>query len=1220
LNHFFSLIAIVYKKRQRKKEITLKRTKTITFLDKVITSLKEKKSYIWRSDDRQLIHPKPLMRSLMVPLLILIVFFTLGAGVLLYHQYFHNLERSFEKDNIELNHDLDVLLGEQTSSLQLTLKTIVNHTDTLKALRNKDRDALMMQWQVVFEKMKAENGLTHFYFFDKNRVCLLRIHNPSKRGDLINRFTALEAEWKRKSSSGLEIGPLGTLTLRVVQPVIVNNELIGYIELGKEIEDILQQLHFQSNIHLGAVLRKEFLNRKNWEEGMNILTREANWNLFKKEVLIYASNPKLVQLLTQKLGERLQQRQSKTLNEALEVQGNSYRFSTVVIKDVSGREIGEFFLIRNITHEKREFFDVMTVAAIISFVVIFLMSGFFYLFLRRTDEGIKNQQRFLLESQQRLEQLARHSRSIIWEVDEQGMYTYVSDVAYDVLGYTSTEMIGRYFYDLHPEGDREAFKKVALEVFQRKEPFTNFKNRAVNKEGMIVWLMTNGIPILSPDGRLLGYRGNDTDITEWQKAEDVIVESRNLLDTIIDTIPIRVFWKSKTLRYLGCNTLFARDAGLDSPQKLIGKNDYQMTWSPEAELYRTDDFAVMESGVPKLFYEEKQTTPDGDTIWLSTSKIPLKNSAGEIIGILGTYEDITQQKEMQSSLRINAKMLNEAQHFAHMGSWSLDLRHNNLVWSDEVYNIFEIDKTRFGATYEAFLNQIHPDDREMVNHAYLNSLQTKEPYALTHRLLMEDGRIKWVRETGISEFDEEGNPMSSMGTVQDISDRKIAEDTMNQLAFFDSLTDLPNRTLLMDRLKQARVISDRNGQFSALLFVDLDNFKMLNDTLGHGMGDELLQQAALRFRTSLREGDTVARFGGDEFVVLLLGLGGEKKQAASVAKGIGKKILATLNAPYELETLSYQLSASMGITLFKGNTINNDELMKQADLAMYKSKDAGRNTLSFFDPEMERSLKERALMEEEIRRGIDEEQFILYYQPQVDEKGIVYAAEVLIRWNHPERGIVSPAEFIPIAEETGMILPLGKWILKRACEVIAAWEDQELFSPLSLAVNVSVRQFNEHDFVEQVLSVLKESRANPSRLKLELTESLLVHNIEETIGKMERLRAQGIHFSLDDFGTGYSSLSYLKKLPLAQLKIDQSFVRDILTDSNDAIICKSTIALAESMGLSVIAEGVETHEQFESLFSFGCLAYQGYWFSRPLPLEAFEAYHNNNVLMQGDEQ
>lgn len=1128
---------------------------------------------------------------------------------MLYQQHRHYLHDSFHNNITELNHDMEILLNEQSSALSLAIKPIANDPSVLKALRERDSNTLLMQWQEVFAKMKAENSLTHFYFLDKNRVCLLRVHNPGKKGDVINRFTALEAEWTRKRSSGIELGPMGTLTLRVVLPVIVDNELIGYIELGKEIEDVLHELHFHSYNHLAVVLHKEGLKRSDWEEGMRLLSREGDWDLLKKDVLIYSSLENIPHPLIVMMNHRLEmQHRDETVDEEIYAEGNSYRASMVKLQDVSGKEVGDLFIINNVTNENVEFFDATMIGAMVGFLMITAVMAFVYLLLRRTDEGIKKQQNYLYESQQRLEQLARHSRSIAWEVDAEGKYTYVSNVVYEVLGYTSEELIGTYFYDLHPLSGRDAFQKAAFEVFARRESFSNLKNQAVTKDGIIIWLMTNGIPILAPDGKLLGYRGNDTDITAWQKAEDAIIESRNLLNTIIDTIPIRVFWKSKTLRYLGCNTLFAHDVGLESPQELIGKDDYQMTWAPQADLYREDDRSVMESGESKLFYEERQTTPTGENMWLSTSKVPLKNSAGEIIGILGTYEDITPQKEMQLNLLLNAKMLNDAQHFAHMGSWSLDLKENRLVWSEEVYRIFEVDSEYSEANYETFLNRIYPEDRDLVNSAYMTSLSTKQPYEVTHRLLMEDGRIKWVHESGKSEFDEEGKPVRSIGTVHDISERKIAEEEITRLSFFDSLTQLPNRTLLIDRLNQARVLSERNQQFGALLFIDLDNFKTLNDTLGHGMGDLLLQESSKRLVGCVREGDSVARLGGDEFVILLTGLGSDEKYAASVCESIGKKILSLLSESYVLEGIPYQSTASIGITLFNGDEVSDDELMKQADLAMYKSKEFGRNSLSFFDPQMESSLKERALLEEEIRRGIEEKQFILYFQPQVLQDGKAYGVEVLVRWNHPQRGVVSPAEFIPIAEETGLILPLGEWILKTACYQIARWADHEMFKSLSVAVNVSARQFSQKDFVEQVLSSLEESGADPRRLKLELTESLLVQNVEETILKMEHLKAKGVRFSLDDFGTGYSSLSYLKRLPLDQLKIDQSFVRDVLNDPNDAILCKSTIALADSMGLSVIAEGVETQEQLDILLSFGCYAYQGYWFSRPLPLNAFEAY------------
>lgn len=1168
-----------------------------------------KKLFTHKEQKLNLFRPNTLTRRLMIPLALLVVFTAFGMALALFKLHQHYLHDTFSKNIAEVDSNMQTLLNEQASSLALTLKVIASDPNVQEALRHNDSRALLHQWQNTFQKMKESNKLSHFYFLDKHRVCLLRVHNPGKKGDLIDRFTAQEAEWHRDISSGIEVGAMGMLTLRTVQPVIVDNELLGYVEMGKEIEDVLHMLHVQSDIDLIMVLHKKGLNKDQWEEGMRLLNREPNWALFPSDVLIYSSFEKLPDTFSSYMRNKLSlQQKHENLDEELESNANSYRIANLSVKDISGKEVGDLFVVQNVTNTNLAFFDIGSIIALIGGLFTSFILGFIYQLLKRTDENITHQHETIVESQQRLEELSQHSRTIAWEVDSDGKYTYVSDVVYDVLGYTRKEIVGMHFYDLHPLAEREEFKNAAFEVIKRKEPFSNFKNCAERKDGKLIWLMTNGLPLLAPDGRLLGYRGNDTDITEWKNAEDQIIESRNLLNTIIDTIPIRVFWKNKYLRYMGCNTLFARDAGLEDPSDLIGKDDYQLGWRDQAEIYRADDRAVIESGESKLFYEEDQTTPDGNTIWLSTSKIPLKNKDGSILGVLGIYEDITKQKEMQEDLRLNAKMLNDAQHVAHMGSWALDLINDSLIGSEEVFRIFEQNSQHFTPTYAAFFNLVHPEDREMVNNAYMTSLSSQQPYEITHRLLMDDGRIKWVHESGISDFDEQGKPLRSIGTVQDITERKSAEEEINRLAFFDTLTQLPNKTLFMERLNQMQGLYAANHQFGALLFIDLDHFKTLNDTLGHAIGDMLLKQSAKRLLECVRDGDTIARLGGDEFVILLANIGLDEKYAASLCEQIAKKILVELNKPYLLDEINYQSTASVGITLFNSDRVSSDELMKQADLAMYQSKEMGRNTLSFFDPEMEKSLKDRALLEEEMRRGIEERQFSLYYQPQVYNNGEIYGVEALIRWNHPTRGMVSPLEFIPLAEETGLIIPLGEWILETACEQIKQWSQQNGFETFSISVNVSARQFNQNNFVDSVVKIIKEYSIDPKLLKLELTESLLVQNIENVIEKMETLKEYGITFSLDDFGTGYSSLAYLKRLPLDQLKIDQGFVRDILSDTNDTIICKSTIALGHSMGLSVIAEGVETQEQLSMLKSFGCGAYQGYYFSRPLSVEAFEAY------------
>jgi diguanylate cyclase (GGDEF)-like protein len=438
-------------------------------------------------------------------------------------------------------------------------------------------------------------------------------------------------------------------------------------------------------------------------------------------------------------------------------------------------------------------------------------------------------------------------------------------------------------------------------------------------------------------------------------------------------------------------------------------------------------------------------------------------------------------------------------------------------------------------------------------------------------------------------------------------ERKVAKEKIRNLAFFDQLTGLPNRTLLLDRLQQAMTTSNRSGNYGGLLFIDLDNFKTLNDTLGHDIGDMLIKQVALRLKVCVREYDTVARLGGDEFVIILAELMTASGDVAAKIGKISEKIRAALGQPYRLGELPYYSTASIGATAFLGTLVTNDSLMKQADLAMYKAKEAGRNAWRFFDPTMEQALKELAALEDDLRRAIDEKQLVLHYQAQIVGELRVAGAEVLVRWQHPERGMVMPSEFIALAERTGLILPLGHWVLQTACTQLAQWAGQPEMSYLTLAVNVSAHQFRQADFVEQVLTALESTGANPRRLKLELTESMLVHNVQEIIEKMSALKVKGVGFSLDDFGTGYSSLSYLKRLPLDQLKIDQSFVRDILIDTNDAAIAKLVIVLAESMGLMVIAEGVEIESQRTLLARMGCHAYQGYLFSRPVPLAAFEA-------------
>jgi diguanylate cyclase (GGDEF)-like protein/PAS domain S-box-containing protein len=470
--------------------------------------------------------------------------------------------------------------------------------------------------------------------------------------------------------------------------------------------------------------------------------------------------------------------------------------------------------------------------------------------------------------------------------------------------------------------------------------------------------------------------------------------------------------------------------------------------------------------------------------------------------------------------------------------------------------------------------------------------------------LMVEGRWTLVR-------DEQGAATSILCINTDITQRKAAEQKIQRLAFYDSLTQLPNRLLLLERLQRAISVPQPQTKVGALLFIDLDNFKNLNDTLGHDKGDLLLQQVAQRLTSCLREKDTVARLGGDEFVLLLEELSDDAAQAAVMAEAIGHKIIGSFNLPFYLDSYEYFSTPSIGVTLFNDADCSVDELLKRADIAMYQAKACGRNAMRFFDPGMQAVVSARAELEADMRHGLVENEFILHYQAQVRSDDSITGAEVLLRWQHPRRGLVSPMEFIPLAEDTGLITVLGEYVLEAACRQLAIWSTQPELAKLGLSVNVSAYQFRHPDFVETVLDILDRTGADPLKLKLELTESLLVADVEEIITEMSTLKARGVGFSLDDFGTGYSSLSYLKRLPLDELKIDQSFIRDVLTDPNDAVIARTIVALGQSLGLSVIAEGVETEQQREFLANNNCHAYQGYLFSQPLALPEFEVFIRN---------
>lgn len=514
---------------------------------------------------------------------------------------------------------------------------------------------------------------------------------------------------------------------------------------------------------------------------------------------------------------------------------------------------------------------------------------------------------------------------------------------------------------------------------------------------------------------------------------------------------------------------------------------------------------------------------------------------------------------------------------------------------------------------------VHSEDQARIVLCWSDLILQQRQLCTDFRVRTPSGGMVWLYAQSRMSGDVQGSVMQRTVSFTDISVLKDTEKQIAQFAFYDALTGLPNRRLLMDRLNQVVKTQERTNKSGALLFMDLDNFKALNDTMGHDKGDLLLQHVATRLKSAVRNGDTVARLGGDEFVAVLENLSPRMKDAARQVRNVAEKILTVLNERYELDDMEHFSTPSIGITMFGPASVSVEELMKRADMAMYQAKAAGRNTFRFFDPEMQAVIAARVELENELRLALLEEQFILHYQPKFNTKGGLVGAEAFVRWEHPLRGLVSPASFIPLAEETGLIVPLGSFVMTQACKQLQLWSQSEATSHLTMEVKLSGLQLRQSDFVTEVMAILHTTGARADLLKLELNESLLVLDVEDIIDKTTELSEYGVEFTLADLGTGYSSLSHLRRLALEQLRIDQSFVRGLLTDSNDAAVTRSIFALADSLKLRVGAEGVETQEQRDVLASHGCVEFQGYLFSQPLHVSAFEALVQRQIKLEGVE-
>jgi diguanylate cyclase (GGDEF)-like protein/PAS domain S-box-containing protein len=798
----------------------------------------------------------------------------------------------------------------------------------------------------------------------------------------------------------------------------------------------------------------------------------------------------------------------------------------------------------------------------------------------------------------------------ILTVDE-GVYIDINQAFTETFGFERNEAIGHSARELNIWVDLEERERM-LALLRRDSACENFEARFRKKNGQ-TFFGRNSNSTIELDGKLC-YLSVIRDVSESKAAEECMIAASEALrlteeryrvafETSLDPICIIRLGDST---FVDVNSAFL-DCLLYQREEVISRSTEELgIWVDQSDRQKLRERLHLEAKCKGMEMQFRKRS--GELFWgqLSAALIEING----VSCVLAITRDVTADKAAEEHMAAATEAIRLSEERYHtVFQTSLDgisisrlsdgcyIDVNNSFLSLLGYQRNEIiGRTSFEVGFWADA----ADRARLIEEIHKNG--SFRDFSV--RLNKKNGEILWSL-TSSSMIEIEG-VTCLLSLVRDVSEAKAAREKIEDLANFDPLTRLPNRQQLLDRLQTALKNSARNGRKCALLLVDIDSVKTLNEAMGHHVGDLLLQEVARRLTSGVREADLVARFGGDEFIIMLEELNESAQQAAEQAQIVGEKLIALLAQPYQLGGHEYLSSSCMGITILGEGREDASEALQQVDIAMDQAKSAGKNSLHFFTPDLRAAISARTTLEEELRRAIREKQFILYYQPQVN-RGQIVGSEALVRWRHPQRGILAPGGFISLAEETGLILELGSWVLEEACEQIALWAKKPEKAHLTVAVNISALQFRQPEFEQQVLAALRRSGANPVNLKLELTESMLVENIEEVIQKMTCLRSQGITFSLDDFGTGYSSLTYLKRLPLNQLKIDRSFVRDILTDASSGAIAETIISLGKAMGLPVIAEGVETEEQRAYLARLGCHAFQGYLTSRPLPLEEFES-------------
>lgn len=797
---------------------------------------------------------------------------------------------------------------------------------------------------------------------------------------------------------------------------------------------------------------------------------------------------------------------------------------------------------------------------------------------------------------ERFRALTSLSADWFWETDSEHRFTEVSGQAVEEGKVNSANMMGSRPWELpNIEVSREEMERHDRAIANR-QPFRNVEmRRSLSKHEPRI-ISVSGDPMFDNQGVFTGYRGIASDITSRRKAEQTTREAKQFLDALIDAIPSPIAVKDAQHRFVTANAAFCKFYGR-TLEEIQGHPDFEFLPETGSPQVHTSDREVIEKGGTVEF--ERAFKVNGVTRWMSVRKSRLQAPDGSRLVVV-LMNEVTERKRVEEALKMSERRFRDFAAAASDVVWESDKNGRYTYVSPQVQKLLGYSADEIiGHSASRFMSPAEADRvREWLAQ---NTADDKSFRGLEQQLITKTGDTVWVEVSGIPTFNKEGEFIGHRGAARDITDRRKAEDRISYLATRDALTGLPNRVLFNDRLNQGLLSARRKRESLAVMFIDLDRFKHINDSLGHHIGDLLLKEVATRMQSCIRKGDTLSRMGGDEFVVTLEGL-----QHAEDARQVADKILSAMASPFHVSHHTLTTSCSIGISVFPQDGEDAETLMKNADTAMYHAKEKGRRNYQFFSREMNVKAVERHTLETSLRRALDQDQFTIYYQPQIDiESGRVAGVEALLRWKHPERGMLSPTAFVGVAEESGLIEPIGQWLIRNAIAQNKTWHEAGL-PALRVGINVSARQFSRpKEFTRFVTHTLSNVGLEPNFVELEMTETTLWQNADENVQSLRRLGKLGLRIAVDDFGTGYSSLSYLKQLPIHTLKIDRTFVRDLEEDKDSEVLVNTIIAMAHSLNLRVTAEGVENLGQLSALKRYGCDEYQGYLFSKPVSAREF---------------